>query len=103
LRNDSSCGCENNFSNMNVMIKYEKHRKLEKREYKQISNMTKYFFLINSSYGVDECSAICNSPSATTYANLSGCTLTFTGSVPSVWYAFALQVNYILFKLFLYI
>jgi hypothetical protein len=55
---------------------------------------------MNSSYGVDECAAICTAATVLSLANLTGCMLTFTGTTPGVWYALAIQVNNILVYLF---
>jgi hypothetical protein len=44
--------------------------------------------------GVDECASVCTAASTTNLANLSNCVLTFTATIPGVWYAIALQVNY---------
>ncbi len=55
---------------------------------------------MNSPYGVDECADICITASVANFSILTGCTLTFTGPIPGVWYAMAMQVNNILVYLF---
>jgi hypothetical protein len=48
---------------------------------------------MNSTYGVNECASTCTNSNITKLANLTGCTLTFTGPTAGVWYALAIQVN----------
>lgn len=55
------------------------------------------FFLMNSVYGVNECSATCTNANITKLGNLTGCTLTFTGPIAGAWYALAIQVDNILY------
>lgn len=48
---------------------------------------------MNSTFGVDECAGVCTSSNISYFGNLSGCTLTFTGTIAGGWYAMAIQVN----------
>jgi len=63
-------------------------------------NYFKIFFSLNSSYGVDECASICTTAAVISLANLTGCTIAFTGTIVGAWYALAIQVNNILVYLF---
>lgn len=48
---------------------------------------------LNSTSGIDECSAVCPSASLKNISVLSNCTIYFTATKPGVWYAISVQVS----------